>query len=90
MDMYTLLCLKWIINKDLLNSTGNCAECYVTAKWEGSLGNTCICMAESLWCSPETITTFLLIGSTPIQNKKLKKHKYSLEKHLAVYLCVLG
>ena len=89
MDMYTLLCLKWIINKDLLNSTGNCAECYVTAKWEGSLGNTCICMAESLWCSPETITTFLLIGSTPIQNKKLKK-KYSLEKHLAVYLCVLG
>ena len=22
-DMYTLLCLKWTTNKDLLNSTGN-------------------------------------------------------------------
>ena len=29
----------------------------------------CICMAESLCCPPETITT-LLIGYTPIQNKK--------------------
>ena len=28
---------------------------------------TCICMAESLHCSPETTTT-LLIGYTPIQN----------------------
>ena len=31
----------------------------------------CICMAESLCCPPE-ITTILLIGSTPIQNKKFK------------------
>ena len=35
--------------------------------------DTCICMAESLCCSPETLTT-LLIGYTPIQNKKLKKN----------------
>ena len=34
----------------------------------------CICMTESLHCSPETITT-LLIGYTPIQNKMLKKEK---------------
>ena len=27
--------------------------------------DTCICMAESLWCSPETIPT-MLIGYTPI------------------------
>ena len=27
---------------------------------------TCICMAEFLYCSPETIT--LLVGYTPIQN----------------------
>ena len=32
----------------------------------------CICMAESLHRSPETITT-LLIGYTPIPNKKFKK-----------------
>ena len=40
--------------------------------------DTCICMAESLHCSPETITTFL-IGYTPKQNvfgvKKIVKEK---------------
>ena len=41
--------------------------------WEGSLGrmDTCVCMAESLCCSPETITT-LLISCIPIQNNKSK------------------
>ena len=34
MDMYTLLYLKWITNKDLLYSTGNFAQCYV-ATWMG-------------------------------------------------------
>ena len=33
--------------------------------------DTCICTAECLSCSSET-TTALLIGYTPIQNKKLK------------------
>ena len=36
--------------------------------------NTCICMAEPVCCSPETITT-LLISYTPIPNKKFKKLK---------------
>ena len=31
--------------------------------------DTCICMAKSLFCLPETVTT-LLISYTPIQNKK--------------------
>ena len=30
MDMYTLLNLKWITDKDLLYSTGNSAHCYGT------------------------------------------------------------
>ena len=34
MDMYTLLYLKWITNKDLLYSTGNSAQFYVAA-WIG-------------------------------------------------------
>ena len=34
--------------------------------------DTCICMAKSLCCSLEAITT-LLIGYTPTQNKKFKK-----------------
>ena len=33
-NIYTLLCLKWITNKDLLYSTGNSAQCYVAA-WMG-------------------------------------------------------
>ena len=33
-DVYTLLCLKWITNNDLLYSTGNSAQCYVAA-WRG-------------------------------------------------------
>ena len=39
--------------------------------WGGM--DTCMCMSESLHCQPETVTT-LLIGSTPKQNKKLKKN----------------
>ena len=34
--------------------------------------DTCICMAESLPCPPETIT-ILLMGYTPIKNKKIKR-----------------
>ena len=40
MDMCTLLYLKWVINKALLCSTRNPAQCYVAA-WmggEGALG----------------------------------------------------
>ena len=65
--MYTLLYLKRITTKTycivhLLN-----VMCQ--PGWEGDWGrmNTCVCMAESLHCSPEIITT-LLIGYTPIQN----------------------
>ena len=31
MDLYTLLYLKWIINKDLLHSLWNSVQCYVVA-----------------------------------------------------------
>ena len=69
MDMYTLLYLKWIANKDLLSSTGNSAQCDVAAWMEGSLGemDSYVCLAESLHCSPKTITLF--ISYAPIQNK---------------------
>ena len=36
--------------------------------------DTCICMAKSLCCPAETITT-LLVGYTQVQNKKWKKKK---------------
>ena len=57
-DRYTLLYLKLITNKDLLYSTQNSAQCHVAA---GMRMDTCICIAESLHSSPETIT-ILLIG----------------------------
>ena len=38
MDMYTLLYLKWMTNKDLLYSTGDSAQCYVAAWMGGGLG----------------------------------------------------
>ena len=54
MDVYTLLYLRRITNKDLLYSTGNSAQCYVEA-WIGGefkgRTDTWICMAVSLHCS---------------------------------------
>ena len=52
----------------------NSAQCYVPAWAVWGRMDTCICMTESLCCSPETTTT-LLIGYTPIQNKSLKFEK---------------
>ena len=37
-DVYTLLYLKWMTNKDLLYSTGSSAQCYVAAWMEGEFG----------------------------------------------------
>ena len=50
MDMYTLLYLKWITNKDLLYSTGNSAECYEAVWVGGSLGGEWT--LEYVWLSP--------------------------------------
>ena len=38
MDMYTLVYLKWVTNKDLLYSTWNSAQCYVAAGMGGEFG----------------------------------------------------
>ena len=50
-----------------------CSMLYGNLDGRGVWGrmDTCICMADSLHCSPETITT-LLISYTTIHNKKLK------------------
>ena len=42
----------------------------------------CVCLVESFCCSLDTIIT-LLIGYTPIQNKKLNEIM-----HVCVYVCV--
>jgi len=62
----------WITNKDILymelcsTSCGSVGERGVWRRMDSHM-----CMAQSLHCSPETITT-LLIYYTPIQNKKCK------------------
>ena len=75
---HTLPCLKWITNRALLHGTWNSAQCYVEAlDGRGVWGrmNTCICMAESLRCSSETITTLLISYSPRLNKKKFKTLK---------------
>ena len=66
-DMYTLLYFKWITNKDLLYSTEDSMlhdSLDGRGVWERI--DTCICIAQSLCYSPETITA-LLIGYSSIK-----------------------
>ena len=81
--MYTLLYLKWMTNKDPLYGTWkSCSVLRASLDGRGvwERRDTCVCMAESLCCSPETTPT-LLIRYTPIQNKnfKLKQRKITNE-----------
>ena len=48
MDMYTLLYLKWVTNKDLLYRTGNSAQSYLAAWMRGGFGGEWIHVAERL------------------------------------------
>ena len=52
--------------------------------------DTCICMAESLCCSPEAIIT-LLLGYTPIQNKSFKNLKeFSMAQSLMMMMIMMA
>ena len=69
-----MLYLKWIINKDLLYSTENSAQCYVAAWMGGEFGGDWIHVY--VWLSIFTVDlTALLISYTPIQSKGVKKKK---------------
>ena len=77
MDMDTRLFLTWRTKKDLLDGRENSAQCYMAAWMRGEFGgivDTCMCTAESLCCSPETITT-VLTGYTPTENKEVQKKR---------------
>ena len=51
MDMYTLLYLKWITNKDLLDNTENSAQSYMAVWMGGEVGGGWI----HVWLSPFTV-----------------------------------
>ena len=53
MDMYTLLDLKWITNKDPLHSTWNSAQCCVAAWMGGEFGGKLIHVY--MWLSSFTV-----------------------------------
>ena len=59
MDMYTLLYLKWITRELCSKLCGS-----LDGREDRRRMDPCICMAESLSCSSETITT-LLVSYTP-------------------------
>ena len=68
MDMYTLLYLKWIINKDLLYSTGSSAQCYVAAWMGGGFEGEWIHVY--VWLSPFADLKLLHIVNQLYPNKK--------------------
>ena len=64
MDMYTLLYLEWITNKDLLCGTWNLAQCYVVAWMGGVLGREWMCVCVSLKVDDVTTWFCKLVGMT--------------------------
>ena len=94
MDMYTLLYLKWITDKDPLYSAWNSAQCFV-AVWVGGVRGEWIHVYVWLGLSAVRLKLSqpcLLISYTSIQNKKLK-NKYPNQKwHKTTYqndICTL-
>ena len=71
MDMYTLLYLKWITNKDLLYSTGNSAQCYVAAWMGGEFGYIGSLVAQMVKCLPAMQETWVhsLGGEDPLEKE---------------------
>ena len=91
MVMYTMLYLQQITTRTYYIAQGTLLSVMWQPGWEGVWGrmDTGICMAESLPCSPETITT-LLIGYTPIQNKKLLQNAYECNLLLQIFFKIQG
>ena len=61
-DMYTLLYLKWITNKDIQCSLGNTAQCYMAAWMGGESGGKWICV--SVWLSSSAVHLKLNYNNT--------------------------
>ena len=89
MGVYTLLYLKWITDKDPLYTIWNSAQCCMAAWIGGEFGaewiHVYVWLSPFVIISPEIITT-LLIGYTPIQNKKLYKYIYKMFSLFNIYI----
>jgi len=86
MDMYTLLYLKWITDKDQLYATWNSAQCYVAAWMGREFGGQWIHVY--VWLSPFTVylklsPCCLLISLSPQYNiKSLKKTTQGIKENI--------
>ena len=81
MDMDTLLYLTWRTSKDLLDSTGDSAQCHVAAWLGGEFAGEWI--RVHVWLSLFAVHLKLsLIGYTPMQNKKLILKNASRQKQI--------
>ena len=80
MDMYTLLYVKWITARSFYITQGTLLS--VCGRLDGRgfwwRIDTCICMAESLCCPPETITA-LLTGYWSVTKSCLILQPYGLQ-----------
>ena len=84
-NIHTLLYLKWITNMVLLHGTGNSAQCYMAAlDRRGVWGrtDTRICMAESLCCPTEIITTLLISYILHYKIKFFKMNLQNIQTHI--------
>lgn len=68
-DMYTLLYLRWLTNKDLLYSRGNSAQCYMAAWIGGGLRESGY-MYMYGWVHLMSTWNYHRIGYSSIENKK--------------------
>ena len=78
MDMYTLLYVKWIPNKNRPYSTWNSAQCYVAAWIGGEFRGKWIhvYVRPSSFAVHLKLSHCLLIGYTPIQKRFFKNVMY--------------
>ena len=75
-DMYTLLYFKWI-NKDLLYSTGNSAQCYVAAWMGGEFGGESCSVAKSfpiLYSPMDCCTAGFPVLHYPLEFAQIRVH----------------
>ena len=83
--MYTLQYSKWTTSQDLSVAHGTLLNVASSLGGRGVWGrmDTCICMAETLHCSPETTST-LFIGIPQYKNV------FAIKKKIAYLICCLA
>ena len=89
----TLLCLKWITNKDLLWSTGNSAQCYITTdvgKEFEKIKQHNRCESMYNWITLLYIRKYHIVNQLYFKIKSLKKLTHTYRKEMEGKVKALG